>query len=220
MIKIQALLNELKLTGNTLFIFTSDNGGKLKDHWSAGIGLNLADESKEVRRKSKSAKTTAREMGHKTNLTLREGKGNPYEGGFNVPLIIRWPGKVAAGTSSSRLVSFADFLATMGALFDVKLSEDNGEDSYSFSDLLIGEKVSQPHTNVVLHSRRARSFIDGNWKLVDFSYAINEPVERYELYNLAEDPAESNDLAGEEPERLNLPRQKLMQISEQGNSKK
>jgi len=217
--EIMALLDELKLTGNTLLIFTSDNGGQLKDHWSAGIGLNLADESNDVRLKSKSAKTTAREMGHKTNLDLREGKASPYEGGFNVPLIIRWPEKIAAGTSSDRIVSSADFLATFGALFDVILPEDNGEDSFSFSDLLTGGKVSKPRTNVVLYSRPARSFVDGNWKLVDFSYSVREPREHYELYNLAEDPAESNDLAGDDPERLNLMRKKLKQISELGNSR-
>ena len=53
--EIMALLDELELTGNTLLIFTSDNGGQLKDHRSAGIGLNLADESNDVARKSKSA---------------------------------------------------------------------------------------------------------------------------------------------------------------------
>ena len=213
--KVMALLDELNLSENTILIFPSDNGGQLNDHWTAGIGLNLADESGDVAEKSKSAKTDAREMGHKTNLDLREGKGSPYEGGFRVPLIVRWPGKVASKTATDKLVSSADFLATFSDLLGQELSENTGEDSFSFSDALIGNKVSQPRSNVALHSKKARSFVDGNWKLVDFSYSITKTNKRYELYNLLEDPAESNDLTEKEPERLKALKKKLDQITNQ-----
>lgn len=218
--KIVALLDELELTENTLLIFTSDNGGQLNDHWTAGIGLNLADESHDVREKSKSAKTTAREMGHKTNLDFREGKASPYEGGFRLPLIVKWPGVVKAGATSNRLICSTDFLATFSSLFNINLPEASGEDSFSFSDEFIKNKDSTPvRTNVALHSKKARSFVDGNWKLVDFSYSLNNPIDKCELYNLAEDPTESNDLASKEPERLNLIRKKLRGIIEKGSSK-
>jgi arylsulfatase A-like enzyme len=217
--KVMALLDELNLSENTILIFTSDNGGQLNDHKTAGIGLNLADESGDVAKKSKSAKTDAREMGHKTNLDLREGKASPYEGGFRVPLIVRWPGKVASKTASAKLVSSADFLATFSDLLGRELSENTGEDSFSFSDALIGNKVSYPRSNVALHSKKARSFVDGNWKLVDYSYASTDKKNVQELYNLSKDPSESNDLSEQEPERLNLMIEKLRQINNLGRSR-
>ena len=211
--KIMELLDELNLAENTIVVFTSDNGGQLNDHRTAGLGLNLADTSMNVALKSKSAKTDAREMGHKTNLGLREGKGSPYEGGFRVPLIIRWPSVVKAGESSDRLITAEDFLATFGDLLDVKIPEGSGVDSYSFSDEIIKKKVAQPRTNAVLHAKRARSFVDGNWKLVDFSYSIQNPKEKFELYNLAEDPAEAVDLSAKNPEKVTIMREMLSDIS-------
>lgn len=62
-----------ELNDDTILVFTSDSGGQLKDHHTAGIGLNLANPTADVGEKAKSAKTTAREMGHKTNLDLRYG---------------------------------------------------------------------------------------------------------------------------------------------------
>ncbi|MFT6810796.1 MAG: arylsulfatase A [Saprospiraceae bacterium] len=91
--EITSLLDELGLAENTLLVFTSDNGGQLSDVSGAGKGLNLADESFDVRAKARTSKIKAREMGHKTNLDLREGKARTYEGGFRVPFIIRWPEK-------------------------------------------------------------------------------------------------------------------------------
>ncbi len=210
--EIMDLLDELELADQTLLIFTSDNGGQLRDVSGAGLGLNLADESGDVRAKARTPKITAREMGHTTNLELREGKGSPYEGGFRVPFIMRLPGKITTGTTSTKMINSADYLATFADLFNQELPENAGEDSFSFADVLTGEKVEQPRRSVALHSSRARSFIDGDWKLVDFSYRVTEPQEKYELYNLREDPAESENLASSNPEQLNSMRNKLKQI--------
>jgi len=212
--QVMALLDELELADNTLLIFTSDNGGQLRDVSGAGLGLNLSDESGDVRAKARTPKIIAREMGHKTNLDLREGKGSPYEGGFRVPSIMRWPGKIGAGTTSTKMINSADYLATFADLFDQELPENAGEDSFSFVDMLTGDKVEQPRRSVALHSSRARSFIDGDWKLVDYSYRVNEPQEKYELYNLKEDPAEANDRASLDPEQLKSMRIKLKKIVE------
>jgi len=81
-------------------------------------------------------------------------------------------------------------------------------------DVLTGEKVEQSRHSVALHSSRARSFIDGDWKLVDYSYRVTNPEDKYELYNLPEDPAKSVDLATSNPEQLNSMRTKLKQIVE------
>jgi len=189
-------------------------GGQLRDVSGAGLGLNLSDESGDVRAKARTPKIIAREMGHKTNLDLREGKGSPYEGGFRVPSIMRWPGKIDPGTTSTKMINSADYLATFADILDQELPENAGEDSFSFVDMLTGDKVEQPRRSVALHSSRARSFIDGDWKLVDYSYRVNEPQEKYELYNLKEDPAEANDRASLDPEQLKSMRIKLKKIVE------
>jgi len=217
--EIMALLDELNLSENTLFIFTSDNGGQLKDHWSAGIGLNLADESGDVAEKSKLAKTDARKMGHLTNLDWRDGKGSVYEGGFRVPLIVKWPTKVKAGSNSTKLISAADFLATFSNLFDKEIPESYGEDSFSFLDALIGKEVTQARTNIALFAKKGTSFIEGDWKLVDYSYAAGNKKDVQELYNLSNDPSESNDLSEQEPEQLNSMIEKLRQNNDLGRSR-
>jgi arylsulfatase A-like enzyme len=216
--EIMTLLDELKLSEQTLIIFTSDNGGQLRDVSGAGLGINLADESGDVRAKARTPKIKAREMGHRTNLDLREGKGSPYEGGFRVPCIMRWPGKIDPGTTSLKLINSADYLATFSDLFDMDLSANAGEDSFSFLDVLTGEEVENPRRSVALHSSRARSFVDGVWKLVDYSYRVN-PMDQYELYNLIEDPAESTDLALSNPEQLNTMRNALKTIVEADGSR-
>lgn len=216
--KIMDLLHELNLSENTMLIFTSDNGGQLNDHHTAGLGLNLADESNDVRLKAKSAKTDAREMGHKTNLEFRDGKGSPYQGGFRVPLIVRWPGVTTAGITSDRLVCSSDFLATFASMIDVKIPKNSGEDSFSFIDILNNDKVDVPRTKVALFSKKARSFVDGNWKLVDYSYAVKNPKEIFELFNLAEDPGEENDLKTKEPKQLSLMIKNLKKIVDAGKS--
>lgn len=216
--EVMSLLEELKLVDNTIFIFASDNGGQLKDNHKAGLGLNLADESGDVALKAKTAKIDARAMGHKTNLDWREGKSSPYEGGFRVPLIIRWPTKIESGSTSSKLINSSDFLATFADLFEQELPEGSGEDSFSFLDDLNGDEVSQPRKSVALHSSKARSFVKGNWKLVDFSYSV-KGEEVYELYNLKRDPTESNNLAVSNPEKLDEMRKKLKQIVDAGRSR-
>ena len=216
--EVMALIKELNLEDNTIFIFASDNGGQLKDTNKAGLGLKLADESGDVALKAKTAKIDARAMGHKTNLDWREGKASPYEGGFRVPLIIRWPGKIASGSTSSKLLNSSDFLATFADFFEQELPEGSGEDSFSFLDELNGDKVTRPRTSVALHSSEARSFVDGEWKLIDFSYSLKSKNE-YELYNLTEDPSESNNLAALNPRKLDEMREKLKQIVDAGRSR-
>ena len=218
--QIMDLIDELGLIDNTIFVFTSDNGGQLHDVKNAGRGLNLANESFDVRAKARTAKTDALNLGHKTNLDLRGHKGTPYEGGFRVPFIIRWPDKFEGGSESARLITSADLLATLADLFNVELPENAGDDSFSYLDELTGKKVNEPRQNAVLLSGAAYSFIEGDWKLIDFSYSVRHPQEKFELYNIREDPGELKDLSVTNPETLNLMRQKLKQIINNGRSRK
>lgn len=70
------------------------------------------------------------------------------------------------------------------------------------------------------HNDSYRCFIEGDWKLIDFSYSVRNPQEKYELYNIRKDPGELTDLSATNPEMLNLMRQKLKQIIGNGRSRK
>ena len=104
-------LAERKLADNTLLIFTSDNGA----HWLPN---------------------DIQEWGHRANADWRGQKSDLWEGGHRVPLIVRYPGVVNAGTHSDQLVCLTDVLATVAEIVARPLNVDMGEDSYSFAGVL------------------------------------------------------------------------------------
>lgn len=107
--EVMDTLKEEGLDDNTLVLFTSDNGGMFnvggQDAWKAG---------------------------HRLNGDLLGFKFGAWEGGHRVPFIARWPGKIPAGSVSDQLISNVDLLATMAALTDQSLSEQEGPDSFTF----------------------------------------------------------------------------------------
>jgi arylsulfatase A len=196
--EILALLDELKLSDQTLIFFTSDNGGTPKDFkGTKGAELNLASEAGGVREKAKTAKADARANGHITNGPWHDGKATPYEGGHRVPFIARWPGRIAPGSSSAHLLCLTDLLATAAELADARLPENAGEDSFSFLPILLG----QPATP----AQRKRAFIlgdpqcntiavrSGPWKLIETTNSRKQKSRQ--LYDLTTDPGEANDIA-------------------------
>ena len=70
--------------------------------------------------------------GHRANGPLRGQKTETYEGGHRVPLLARWPGKIAASSESGGLVALTDLLATVAELLEKPLPRGAGEDSFSF----------------------------------------------------------------------------------------
>ena len=134
-------LDELDLADNTLVIFTSDNGSTPKDFkGTQGVQLNLADDSSDIRRRFKTAKADAKELGHVTNGPWRDGKGYAYEGGHRVPFIARWPGKIEPGTSSECTTNLTDLFATTAEIVNRKLPDDAAEDSFSLLPVLLGKE--------------------------------------------------------------------------------
>ena len=212
--KIIKLVNELDISEKTIIIFTSDNGGQLKDHFTAGIGLNVSDDTKDVVKKSKSAKIVAKKMGHKTNLNLKGGKGSPFEGGFRVPMILKWPNKIPKRASSDRLVCSADFFKTFASLFDELANFEGGEDSFSFLDIFTDKKVNNIRTDVALYSKKAISYINKNWKLIKYN---NEKTNKNQLFNLRLDPFEKNNLIKKNPQQYKLMTVQLKKIIKNGH---
>ena len=172
---------------STMVIVTSDNGA----HWP--------DSDKQ-------------EFNHLANGSWRGQKGDIHEGGHRVPLIVRWPGNVPANVSNDHLVSLTDLTATLVSLLGQDHPENAAEDSADFSATLLGRHSEQtPRPALINHSFHGMFAIrEGPWKLIDgLGSGGFTPPQRVDpeaggpavqLYNLERDPAETLNLAGEEPE--------------------
>ncbi len=202
-------LERVGLTDKTLLIFTSDNGGQENDVKGAGGDLNLIDASKKVAEKSKNAKRVARtQYGHKTNGLLRGYKGGIHEGGFRVPFLVRWPEGVPAGAETDTLLSLVDLFATLAGFIDKDFS-DCGIDSIDQSTVLLGKVNSTRREKLLLNAPSGRLAIRvGEWKLLTVwavkwkEGQIDLDKARVELYHLAEDPYEDNNLASKHPDKV------------------
>ncbi|MBT4799321.1 MAG: sulfatase [Verrucomicrobia bacterium] len=126
-----------------------------------------------------------------SNRPYRGAKGNLYEGGILVPLILRWPDKVAAGTSTDVKVLSSDFFPTFLELAGLDLQPKSHQDGLSFASILTGK--SMPSRPLFWHfphrGTPSSAIIKGDWKLIHFI-----ETESYELYNLKKDPSERKDL--------------------------
>jgi arylsulfatase A-like enzyme len=196
-------LDRLKLTKTTLVIFSSDNGGKNDD------GYEDFDPSD-----------------HKMNGRLRGQKGTLFEGGHRVPFIARWPGRIQRGRTSDELICMADMPATFAALTDVPLPADAAPDSFNVLPALLGRPHDKPCRDSLVMQiggvNRPLAIRQGDWKFV----CNPPPNPRTEpgnapggmLFNLADDLAESRDLAAEHPDKVKELLALLANIRERGRS--
>jgi arylsulfatase A-like enzyme len=183
--RLMAKVDSLGLTDRTVFIFTSDNGG-LHVLESPGTPATY-------------------------NRPFRAGKGFVYEGGLREPLIVRWPGVVRAGSVCDEPVVLTDLVPTLLEAAGIDPAGAIGPlDGVSLTNALRGETAPAralfwhfPHyTNQ--GSRPAGAIRDGDWKLVEHFEDGS-----IELYDLANDVGETNDLAASQPERAEGLRRKL-----------
>ncbi len=196
------------LKENTLVIFSSDNGG---------IFQYRPIDHPEIE-------------GHRINGSLRGQKTSVYEGGVRVPLIARWPGKIAAGSEDGEtLVALTDIFATFAEFFGRPLPEDAAEDSFSFYGALFDREQTTPkRESLVMDSYREMMAIRrGPWKLIlgqtgGGARAIREldpDKPPGQLYHLGDDLAESDNRYGEEPELVKGLAEELRRIQENGRSR-
>lgn len=183
--KLLDVLHERKLDENTLVIFTSDNGA----HWLS---------------------TDIEKYGHRSNASWRGMKADVYEGGHRVPMIVRWPGVVAAGSRSDQLVCLTDWMATLAEIVVQLLPITEGPDSYSLYNTLTGRPSRGAREAIVHHSSDGTFAIrKGPWKLATKlgSHGFTVPKDvtpepggpQGQLYNLADDPGETNNRWLDEP---------------------
>jgi arylsulfatase A-like enzyme len=130
------------------------------------------------------------------NGPLRGGKWGIYEGGQRVPFIWRWPGTLPAGKVYAEPVSSLDFMPTFAAIAGAKPPKDL--DGLNVLPYLIGEKQGAPHGDLFWKLNGQFAIVRDQWKAVRFNNKPGKP----ELYELGKDLAETNNVAGEQPERV------------------
>ncbi len=184
------LVAELGLTDHTMFIFTSDNGPLHGTHEGlAGTDSKFFN----------------------SHGGLRDGKGTLYEGGVRVPCIVRWPGRIAAGTLSNRICGFEDWMPTLIELAGAAERAPAEADGISLVATLFGEV--QPEREFLYREFAGyggqQSVHAANWKAIRRNLNPrlrnrSEPMQiRTELYDLATDPAETTDLAEQNRDVVN-----------------
>lgn len=182
--RLMRFLEESDLDKNTIVIFTSDNGGNMYD---------VVDGTTPT-----------------SNFPLRNGKGNNYEGGVRIPLIVRWPGVTQPGSVNPSVVSTVDHYPAILAMTGQEPRPEVHRDGVSYVPALKGEAFDRgpticdkPRFSFVTMNIPNTSVRYGDWKLYRFWHDMPDgQSHRYELYNLKDDIGETRNLAAENPEKL------------------
>lgn len=131
------------------------------------------------------------------NGPWHDGKGTPYEGGHRVPFIARWPGRIAAGSSSEHLLCLTDLLSTAAEIVGAKFPEGAGEDSFSFLPILLGQPATAAQRKLAFMQGdghdNAIAVRSGPWKLIENRNSRNQKT--HQLFDLSADPGETDDIA-------------------------
>jgi arylsulfatase A-like enzyme len=172
-------LDKNDLTGNTIILFMSDNGG-----------FSLRPRAGEL---------------HTHNKPLNSGKGSAYEGGIREPMIVKWPGKVKPGTRCSDYLIIEDFFPSILEMAGIKkYSTVQTVDGKSFVPMLLKTGSTSQARDLYWHFPNnwgptgpgigtTSTIRSGDWKLIYF-YEDSH----FELYNIADDIGELNNLAAQQ----------------------
>ena len=143
-------------------------------------------------------------MGHFPSGPLRGYKSDAWEGGHRVPFLVRWPGVVQAGSVNHQLVQHADVIATCAEILGTKLPAHAGEDSFSILPLLRGGDQPVRDSAVNQSAGGLPAVRSGPWKLIfgpgSGGWSKGDATHPAQLYNLAEDLAETKNLYADKPE--------------------
>lgn len=174
--------------GNTLVVFTSDNGcSKI---------ANIPQ---------------MREKGHHVSGPYRGSKADLWDGGHRVPFVVRWPGKITPGSTSDQLVCHTDLFATCAKLLGLEVPAGAAEDSVSILPAFSDQPIVSTRAGVIHHSINGHfAYRIGKWKLLlargsggwsapNENKAKKSAAPVAQLYDMENDPAETTNLYTSQP---------------------
>lgn len=187
--RVRQTLSDNDILDNTIVVFSTDNGA----YWPEEEIILHA---------------------HESNAGLRGQKGDIWDGGHRVPLIVSWPSHIQAGSENGSLISLTDFMATFAEMTGQPITKGQGEDSHSFWSILNGTSDQSFREDMVHHSSRGfYSIRHGGWKYIEglgsggfTNPAVVKPEEggpTGQLYREETDPSEQFNLFSERPEIVN-----------------
>ena len=207
--RVGQVLDALKANGldhNTLVFFSSDNGAETNYVYQRDT------------------------YQHYSSLNFKGGKRDIYEGGHRVPFLMRWPDIIKPGSIVDVPVCQSDYMATIAEIIGETLPDNAAEDSYSLYSLMKTANDETLNSRAIIHHSFTGHFAirEGKWKLNmlrgsggSLKPVIVEPAEGealFELYNMEEDPGETNNLYFEHPEIVERLTKKISKIIETGRS--
>ena len=185
--EIVKALDSLKLSQNTLIIFSSDNGPVVNDGYMDKAVEMLGS--------------------HKPSGPLRGGKYSAFEAGTRVPFIVKWPQNVQHDKKTTVLLSHVDLFSSLAKLTGQPLQNDDAPDSFDMLTQLTGK--SKKDRSYLIEQGSSLSIIQGKWKYIESSKGPridldvnielgNNPLPQ--LYDLSKDKGEKNNLASQHPD--------------------
>ncbi|MEI7423822.1 MAG: arylsulfatase [Prolixibacteraceae bacterium] len=204
--KVMKALKDLGLDDNTIVFFASDNG----PFWRPNF---------------------IEQFNHKAAYIYRGMKADAFEGGHRIPFIVRWPGKIKAGSQCAETINLTNLLATCSGIVGNKLLDNEGEDSFSILPLLLGKEKEYVRPEALIqHSSRGLFVVrQGEWKLIlglgSGGFSKPETIQPKEgeapgqLYNLKDDPSETKNVYLQFPGKVEELSKILKKYQEKGRSR-
>lgn len=206
--KVLQAVKESGEDGNTIVVFTTDNG------CSPAAGIKEMEA-----------------QGHRPNSIYRGHKADLFDGGHRIPCILRWP----EGTKPHEVrqtVCLTDFYATFAAINGYKLMDSEGEDSYNLLPAIVSETEIDPIREATVHHSIDGQFTirQGDWKLLlsasSGGWSAPTPTDTLaldslppiQLYNMKYDPSETTNVEAEHPEIVSRLRALMAKYVREGRS--
>ncbi len=186
---VLAALDRSGMRKDTLVIFHSDNGGTRSKMFAgeAAVSGELPP----------------------NNGPFRDGKGTLYEGGVRVGAVVNWPGKIAPGTAATGIFHVVDMLPTLATLAGASTAASKPLDGINVLPAITDGQPS-PRTEVVLNVEATQGSVrDGDWKLVWLAPLPSQ----IQLFNLASDPSEKNDVAAANPDKVRVLQARIVDLA-------
>lgn len=207
--RVLTALEESGISDNTLVLFASDNGCSPIASYPNLIA-----------------------KGHNPSASFRGYKADLYEGGHRVPFLVRWRDKVRSHVVEQP-VCYTDILATLSSVANVKMKDDEGEDSYNLTPLLFKKKSRANIREAIVHHSINGSFSirKGDWKLLfspgSAGWSFPNPkkdttllstLPPIQLYNMKTDVSETKNLYKAYPQVVEELRELMIRYIEDGRS--